>query len=213
MTQQHDLTAEALSRGAEPGRGYVMARAISQILHPIVLSIISIFIIGFFAVPERAVGLAWALGCVLLQVGPPMIFFTVRLRQGVYSDEDISERTQRNELYLFGFSSLVVGTIILGLLGAPKAFMALLVSAAIINIVSFLINLAWKISIHSAGIGSMAALATIFSQPLGVFFWICAALLGWARIRTRNHTPMQVVAGIGLAAVSVFGSFYLFGLL
>lgn len=213
MTQQHDLTAEALSRGAEPGRGYVVARAISQILHPIVLSVISIFITGFFAVPDRAVGLAWALGCVVLQVVPPLIFFTMRLRQGVYSDEDISERTQRNELYLFGFATLVVGTIILSLLGAPRAFMALLVSAAVINIAGFLINLAWKISIHSAGIGSTAALAAIFSQPLGIFFWICAALLGWARIRTRNHTPLQVVAGIGLAAMCVLGSFYLFGLL
>jgi membrane-associated phospholipid phosphatase len=213
MTQQHDLVAEALSRGAAPGRGYVVARAVSQILHPVVLSVISIFIVGFFAVPERATGLAWALGCVVLQVVPPMIFFTIRLRQGVYSDEDISERTQRNELYLFGFATLAAGTLILTLLGAPQAFVALLGSAVVINIIGFVINLWWKISIHSAGIGSTATLAAIFSPPLGIFFWLCAALLAWARIRTRNHTPMQVVAGLALAAICVVGSFRLFGLL
>lgn len=212
MTERHDMAAEALSRGAVPGRGYVVARAISQILHPIVLSIISIFIVGFFAVPERGRGLAWALGCVLLEVVPPMIFFTVRLRQGAYTDEDISVRTQRNELYLFGFGTLVVGAIILGLLGAPQAFMALILSAAVINIAGFLINLSWKISIHSAGIGSTATLAMLYSQPLGVLFGICAALLAWARVRTRNHTIMQVVAGMALAAVCVVGAFALFGL-
>jgi membrane-associated phospholipid phosphatase len=212
MTRQHDLAAEALQRGAVPGRGYVLARAISQILHPIVLGIISIGIVGLFGLPQqRSLGLLWALACVMLQVVPPMIFFTIRLRQGAYSDEDISVRTQRNELYLFGFATLIVGALILAAFGAPKPFMALLASAAIINIAGFVINLYWKISIHSASIGSTATLATLYSQPLGLFFWFCAAVLGWARLRTRNHTLLQVIAGMALAAVCVLAAFRLFG--
>jgi membrane-associated phospholipid phosphatase len=214
MTRQHDLAAEAIQRGAIPGRGYVVARVISQVLHPIVLSIISIAIVGFFGLPQqRGLGLVWALACVVLQVVPPMIFFTIRLRQGVYSDEDISVRTQRNELYLFGFGNLFIGALILGLLGAPTPFMALLASAAVINIAGFVINLYWKISIHSASIGSTAMLATIYSQPLGAFFWLCAVVLGWARLRTRNHTLTQVIAGVALAAVCVLVAFRLFGLI
>lgn len=213
MTHQRDLTVEALSRGAVPGRGYAVARAVSQILHPVVLGVFSIFIVGYFAVPDRGSGLSWALICVLLQIMPPLVFFTMRLRQGAYSDEDISVRTQRSELYLFGFGSLLVGTLLMALFGAPKAFIALLAGAALINIASFVINLWWKISIHSAGVGSTATLATIYSQPLGLCFWFCAVILGWARVRTRNHTPLQVVAGISLAAVCILGLFALFGLL
>ncbi|NJM08754.1 PAP2 family protein, partial [Candidatus Gracilibacteria bacterium] len=63
MTQQHDLTAEALARGAVPGRGYAWARTISQVLHPVVLGLISIFIVGIFAVTVQDRGLYWAAVC------------------------------------------------------------------------------------------------------------------------------------------------------
>lgn len=213
MTHQQERVAEALQRGATPGRGYTIGRIISQVLHPVVLSLISIFIVGFYGAADRAVGLGWAGLCALLQVVPPTIFFTIRLRQGAYSDEDVSDRHQRNELYLVGLINLIVGTALMALLGAPPPLVAMLASAALINALCWLINRFWKISIHSASIGSAATLATIYSQPIGLFLWACAAVLGWARVRTRNHTPMQVVAGASLAGACVIGSYLAFGLL
>ncbi len=212
MTSQQDLTAEALQRGATPGRGYQFARLVSQILHPVFLSVVSIFIVGFFAVPNVASGLQWAVLSTLLQVVPPTIFFTIRLRQGAYSDEDISVRQQRNELYLFGLITVIVGAVVLLLLKAPLAFEALLLSAGLINVACWSINLFWKISVHSAGIGSTAMIATLYSEPLGAILWVAALLLGWARVRTRNHTPAQVAAGLLLAGFTVFGAFKVFGL-
>lgn len=212
MTQQHDLTAEALSRGAIPGRSYNLARFLSQLLHPVILSVVSIFIVGFFAGETMLSGLLWALLGTAMQVLPPTIFFFVRLRQGAYTDDDISDRTQRSELYLFGMGCVVVSTLLLGLIGAPEPFMALFASAILLNLGAFVINLYWKISVHSASIGSTATVASLYSEPLGLAFWVCAILLGWARIRTRNHTPMQVVAGIVLAAACVLGAYMAFGL-
>jgi membrane-associated phospholipid phosphatase len=212
MTHQNDLTAEALRRGAAPGRGYAIARTISQIFHPVILSVLSFFIVGIMGIPPMMRGLGWATLCTLIQVLPPTIFFTIRLRQGAYVDEDISERSQRNELYLFGMVTLVVGVIVLNLLGAPKEFVALLTSAALMNGICWIINLFWKISIHSAGIGSCATIASIYSMPLGLLLWIGALSLGWARVRTRNHTPMQVVAGLALSCVCVVGAYMAFHL-
>jgi len=37
-------------------------------------------------------------------------------------------------------------------------------------------------------------------------------VLGWARLRTRNHTLTQVFAGVALAAGCVLAAFRLFGL-
>jgi membrane-associated phospholipid phosphatase len=102
---------------------------------------------------------------------------------------------------------------LLSLLGAPRPFVALLASAALLNGLSWFINLFWKISIHSAGIGSCATIAALYSEPLGLLLWVCALSLGWARVRTRNHTPTQVVAGLALACACVLGSFMAFGLL
>jgi membrane-associated phospholipid phosphatase len=213
MTQQNDLTAEALRRGAVPGRGYALARMLSQVLHPVILGVISIFIVGLLGVESTRAGIVWALACTFLQVVPPTIYFTIRLRQGAYSDDDVSVRSQRNELYLFGMLNLLVGMLLLGLFGVPRPLMAMLVSALLVNVLAWAVNLTWKISVHSAGIGSTAALASIYSQPLGLAFWLCAAALGWARVRTRNHTPMQVAAGLALAAACVLGTYWAFGLL
>jgi membrane-associated phospholipid phosphatase len=213
MTQQHDLTAEAIRRGAPPGRGYAVARSLSQIFHPVTLSVVSIFIVGIFGVDPVRTGVVWAILCAVLQVIPPTIFFIIRLRQGAYTDDDVSDRSQRNELYLFGMATVLAGVAVLSFFGAPLPFVALLASAALLNGLAWLINLFWKISVHSVGIGSCATIAAIYSEPLGLLLWLCALSLGWARVRTRNHTPMQVVAGLALACACVVGSFMAFGLL
>jgi membrane-associated phospholipid phosphatase len=196
-----------------PGRGYALARTISQILHPVVLGLVSIFVVGIFAVTAQNRGLYWAALCALLQVVPPTIFFTIRLKQGAYSDEDISQRHQRNELYIFGLLTVLVGIAVLALMDAPRIFVALLISAAVINVLCWLVNLFWKISIHSASMGSCATLATLFAPPLGMFLWLCAIALSWARVRTRNHSPLQVVAGMALASLCVWGTLRVFGLI
>jgi membrane-associated phospholipid phosphatase len=213
MTRQNDMTAEALSRGAVPGRGYTLARIISQVLHPITLAMLSLLIIGLFGVESAREGLVWVLISAVLQIVPPLIFFTVRLRQGAYSDDDVSIRSQRNELYLFGIVNLAAGLVLLRLLGAPLPFQALVAAGVLLSVVAWLINLSWKISVHASSMGSTATIAALYSEPLGLVLWLCALALGWARVRTRNHTPLQVVAGLALAAVCMLVTFRIFGLL
>jgi membrane-associated phospholipid phosphatase len=213
MTRQNDLAAEALRRGAAPGRGYAVARTISQLFHPVILGVASILIVGLLGVEPAREGALWGLLCAGLQVLPPMAFFTVRLRQGAYSDDDVSVRSQRNELYLFGIVNLAVGLIVLRLLGAPAPILAMISAAAVISLAAWLINFFWKISVHASSMGSTATLAALYSEPLGLALWLCALALGWARVRTRNHTPLQVVAGLALATLAVAGVFVAYGLL
>jgi membrane-associated phospholipid phosphatase len=213
MTRQNDLAAEAVRRGAAPGRGYAVARTISQLFHPVILGVVSILIVGLLGVEPAREGALWGLLCAGLQVLPPMAFFTVRLRQGAYSDDDVSVRSQRNELYLFGIVNLAVGLIVLRLLGAPAPILAMISAAAVISLAAWLINFFWKISVHASSMGSTATLAALYSEPLGLALWLCALALGWARVRTRNHTPLQVVAGLALATLAVVGVFVAYGLL
>lgn len=213
MSPRQNLTAEALSRGAAPGRGYALARAVSQILHPLFLSILSLFVIGFFAVARQPAGLLWAMLTAGLQVIPLTLFYTLRLRQGAYTDEDVSNRHQRNELYLFALFTALISLALLLALGAPLPVIALLLSALLLNILSWLINLFWKISVHSAAMGSCTVIALLYSRPLGILLAVCALALGWARVRTRNHSPGQVLAGLSLAAACVLLVFAAMGLL
>jgi membrane-associated phospholipid phosphatase len=210
MAQERNMTAEARARGAVPGRGYELGRKISNIFHPILLTLATFFIAGFAAVGGSN-GLAWAALCTVIQVVPGTLFYLIRKRQGAFTDEDVSVRQQRNELYLFSFATLAVGAGALWLMGAPPVFQALLVSGLVMNVTCWLINLAWKISVHAASISSTATIALLLVPPLGAALWLCAGLVGWARVRTRNHTPTQVLAGWAVAAAAVLISFRIFG--
>ena len=210
MAQRHDIShdyeAEALG-----GRGYALGRVISQVFHPILINIASFLIVGYASLSTHASGLRWAGVCILTLILPPTIFYSIRLRQGAYADEDVSVREQRNELYLFGFIWVAIATTLLWLLGVPRPFLALMFCALALGLIGGVVNLFWKISAHATTIASAATVALLYSQALGLVLWACALIVGWARVRTRNHTPMQVLAGFCSAIVVVLVIFQVFG--
>jgi membrane-associated phospholipid phosphatase len=192
-------------------RGYALGQLLSQVFHPIPVNIATFGVAGYFGVANHMMGLAWAGLCVVAAVLPPTLFYLVRLRQGVYGDEDISDRRQRNELYLVGFVWSLVITIVLAMIGAPRAILAVMLLALAMGLIGGVVNLFWKISVHSASIAALATVALLYSPSLGIALWLCALAVGWARVRTGNHTPMQVLAGFLSAAIVVLAVFQLLG--
>src|SRR5512145_2349454 len=185
MAQQIDVPCEPLDMdsldiNALSGRSYTIGRRLSQLFHPIALGILSFLIVGYYSASSIA-GLQWSGLCILTLVLPTTVFYSLRLRQGVYSDEDISRRHERNEMYVFALVSVLIGTILLAVLGAPHPFLALMVGSLALGMLAGFINLFWKISVHSAAIASTATIALIYSRGLGLTLWICALIVGWAR--------------------------------
>jgi membrane-associated phospholipid phosphatase len=73
----------------------------------------------------------------------------------------------------------------------------------------YLVNLFWKISMHASTIGAFATVTSLLSPSGGIVVWACALAVGWARVRTRNHTLMQVLAGLVASALITLGAFTL----
>lgn len=203
MAQQREASSQSLVDGELAGRSFAFGQTVSRIFHPILLNIGAFLIVGYHALPSRMAGLGWMVVCLLVQVLPPTVFYTIRARQGAYSDADVSNRHQRNELYVFGLATVVLGIVVLAPFGLPRPLLALMLSALAIGLICALVNLVWKISVHGVSIASTATVALLYSRELGLVLWLCALLVGWARIRTRNHTPLQVLAGLAVAALVV----------
>jgi hypothetical protein len=104
MAQRHDIPHETYEAEALDGRSNALGRLISQVFHPILVNIASFLIVGYASASTHAAGLRWAGICILTLVLPPTIFYSIRLRQGAYADEDVSVREQRNELSLLDSS-------------------------------------------------------------------------------------------------------------
>jgi len=192
-------------------RAYRFGRLVSQIFHPIVNGIAAFALVGLVApeIPSARTGLLWALACMVTIITPTAVFFYARLLSGAYSDDDVSRRDQRTGLYLMSIVSTVVGSAVLYWAGLPPIFLRLLVVGIAVIGICMLINFAWKISVHSASIGTLASLATFYLREWGLILWACAAVVGWARVRTGNHTLMQVLAGWTVALVGVLLAFRL----
>jgi membrane-associated phospholipid phosphatase len=193
------------------GRSYALARFLSRLFNPIILNIVSFLIVGAASLSTPLAGLKWAGLCVLVLIVPPTTFYYLRLRRGAYSDEDVSVREQRNELYLIGFVWVLISMALLSLVGLPRPFLALMLGALAMGLIGGLVNLFWKISAHASSVAATATIGLLYWPPLGIVLWACAIAVGWARVRTRNHTPMQVLAGFVCAVSIVLAVFGLVG--
>jgi membrane-associated phospholipid phosphatase len=207
MAHRHDLSHETLARAAE-SRTSQLARLLSIVFNPMFVGVAAYLVVGAYA---PASGLAWAGLTVLLQVLPPLMFYLVQLRRGVFSDVDVSVREERNQLYLFSSASVLVSIAVLVAMGVPRPLLALAVGTLALGVVCGIVNLFWKISMHAAGMGSLATVALLYVGPLGLALWGLAAAVGWARVRTRNHTPLQVLAGFVASTATLALTFAFLG--
>jgi hypothetical protein len=214
--------AETVSTGAgrppgSVGHAHRLATALSYLLNPLILPPLS------FALVQAHFGAEWT-EVVWTAVVSAVFFFLVPLlyviwmvRRGVAESLEVRSREMRTRPFIVGIVSYAVGLIVLALTvrTALPLIVALAALMPINTAVMTLINLQWKISIHSAGLASFCS-ALLFvavyvtpelwsTLPAGWEAFLTVAsvatllplvpLLMWARVRVGAHTPRQVLAG------------------
>ncbi len=89
----------------------------------------------------------------------------------------------------------------------------IVIAALLIQVVSVLINIWWKISTHAAAIGGVVGAIMAFAElfRFNPVWWLCLAIffsgiLGTSRIILRQHTLGQVMAGFFIGVGCAFGT-------
>ena len=112
----------------------------------------------------------------------------------------------------------------------PDIYTAFVFGATITLFTCFTVNVLYKVSVHTAGVGGFFTMvclliykynSTINSVPLGgirislfsigFIVLLCAGMVGSSRLGLRAHTPMQVFWGYAIGILSTISSYYLFG--
>ena len=98
----------------------------------------------------------------------------------------------------------------------PRYMCGILVAALLVQAVCTVVNVWWKVSMHSAGaggvIGALLAYSVLFMfNPV---WWLCATILlagavGTARMLLRQHSLAQVVVGTLIGAACGFAGIVL----
>jgi hypothetical protein len=190
-----------------------IARTAANILNPYLLSFIIIILLAMESTSSTEEAIKWSLISLALSVFPvfTVVLYMVRRRKlnGIF----INPRRQRSRIYLLAIFCAVIGYTVLILLDAPVLLRAAFLSGLIAVVVFMIINLFWKISLHTAFIAASVAVLIIVYGKTAAWTVIFIPLIAWARLEMRLHTPAQVSAGALLSVAVVTIVFGLFGLI
>lgn len=194
------------------------ANIISIIFHPSFLPSLLMFILLWFAEKNLK----------LTQEGKRLVLFTtffvftgllpvlnvIILKYfGFIRSLQMDERRDRNMpyitgmIYYAGLFYLIIGS------DMPPFYMALVATGFIVIMVTYLINLRWKISAHMMGAGAFLGALLMYSiihrqnlVPFVSLAFIIGGLLGFARLYLGKHSESQVYTGYftGLAIAMLF---------
>jgi hypothetical protein len=139
----------------------------------------------------------------------PLAGVLILLKFNAVNSLEMSVRNERTLPLIISSTSFMVLLFSLKSTGIPPVFLYILYSATFALLAGLLINLFYKISLHTLGWGAIAAAFTGVSLKLGVpllAFIIVAVLLsglaGYARLKQNAHNPAQVYLGY-VAGISV----------
>ncbi len=138
----------------------------------------------------------------------PFAPFPYYYRKG-HIDLNVSEREKRTNFYLIATMSYIICALVFLYFNAMIMFY-LLMSFALIALSVMIINFAWKISTHAAGIaGPITAIAYVFGWQY-LILHVFTIVVMWSRLRLKVHTPMQVIVGAALSTAISLAVFLVF---
>lgn len=185
-------------------RKYLVARTLGVVLHPGFVGPAGVFAVTWSALEDARAALTWTLVAVVAAL-PVAGVWVAGLRRGWYSDRDLSVRTER-PLFLVTATLMAVSlALVTRGAGAPEVVRALTFAGACATALLTVLTVAGvKVSGHVAvPVGVVALLqATSFRGPWP--FLLAACVLSWARVREGRHTPVEVLAGWGVATSAGF---------
>jgi membrane-associated phospholipid phosphatase len=135
----------------------------------------------------------------LIQIIWVFVLFKLKL----IDDWQVENREQRHYLYIGAVVIYLIGYILLLQVTNNKIIILSWLAYLLTTILVYIINLFWKISIHSIGaIGATTILLIIYGNKIFPLILLPLAV-GWARLYLRKHTLLQVLGGYFLGFLLV----------
>jgi membrane-associated phospholipid phosphatase len=177
-----------------------VARVVTEIFAPWVFCAVVPYAVAFSsATPWWA--LLWGTLVAIGAAGIPMAVITHGNRTGrMRSGRHVTTRAERHVPLVAAILSVVAVFVVLLLAGAPSTMVGVTVAMLVTVAIAAVITRVWKVSLH-AGVsaGSAMVLTLIWGTP-ALPVWAACVLVGWSRVKLRDHTVAQVLVGGGLGA-------------
>jgi hypothetical protein len=185
-----------------------IASLTSNILNPFLVGLAIIVLLSFASAHNTRDALKWSAIAAAIGILPIFIAVVCLLRNGKLDEFFINVREQRTKIYILGFLCASASCATLACLNAPSMLVAGFTTGLSTTFIFALINLWWKISLHTAIVAATATMLVL------LYGWMAAAtvalvpLTAWSRIELKYHSVAQAISGAALAALLVVVMFY-----
>jgi hypothetical protein len=193
-----------------------IANIISVIFHPL---LIPTYIVGvlinlnvFFAlmIPDEAKWKILFLIFITSAIFPVVILFGM-YRMKLIQDLKMDKREDRLYPYIATTIFFFLSYYLVRQINISPVYYYCLLGASILALITFIINIFWKISAHTVSMGAMLGafiglqivlmLDLLWLISIGVFL---AGLVGFARLRAGTHSQAQIYLGYALGFIVMF---------
>lgn len=179
-----------------------VAKIVGLVFHPAIVGAPTL--LAILSEMTLIESLGW-IGLMLTLLLVPNIVLQIILQQ---KGRFVYQRQTRLPMYIVGWCSVLICLLILVLLNAPRVLVACLLALLVWIPFQLTINQTLtKISIHVAVISGcltgLLVLNKLDSLELKLVALIILFLTAWARIKTKNHTMLQVTLGAVVGCLPV----------
>ncbi|WP_424217046.1 phosphatase PAP2 family protein (plasmid) [Streptomyces sp. BI20] len=180
-------------------RTTVLTRFGTDVLEPRTWIIAVTVLMGWHA--DHLTGVAWGIVAAGFCGVVPILWIKWGQRRGLWGDRHVRRRQDRLVVIPGILASVAACVTLMFVFHAPGEMVGLVLAMLATLTVILAITTVWKISVHTAvSAGALAMLAAAY----GPWAWAGAplvVLVGWSRVRLRDHTRAQVIAGAALGLV------------
>ncbi len=185
----------------------LLARLISIIASPLLITAPVSFALVFRTSQDPYYALVWTVVTMLFAsfVG---LFVLYGVRQGFFSDFDISIKEERRPVFIFAGFVAILYFVAIYLLRGPTILMATIGAFMLGVLINSYVNKKIKASIHLAVFSS---LTTVLGILYGGLFWglvFLIPLVAWSRIKLKRHTFPETLVGTILGTLIVIILYY-----
>lgn len=181
------------------------ARIMSMIFTPFYLplvGLVALFLFSYMSLLPLAYKLPMLLTVYISTILMPSLLIHLYRRFQGWTSKELGRKERRIVPYLISILCYFGCFFLMEYRNTPRVISIILVAALVIQMVCALINVWWKISTHTAGIGGLAGGLVVYSiafsfNPIWwlAFVILLAGMVGTARMILRQHTLAQVVTG------------------
>jgi membrane-associated phospholipid phosphatase len=190
-----------------------LARLTTNVLNPFVASFIMMVLLAFRGTAGTLEAIKWASISVALSVLPVLGAIIYLVWQKKLDGVFVNPRQQRTMIYLLASVLGIVGWLVLRYGGGPELLEATFAAGLVAIVIFMVINLFWKISLHTAFVSGAVAVLIIVYGAAAAWSVLLLPPVAWARMALKQHSAVQVVAGTILAAAIVTLVFWGYGII